>query len=307
MIHPSIAAKGEFMRPNSSRLFQLVALVAALLTAACETARLPDYQRFADAGVGYTDAVPAVLDSAFTEAVRADSAVLRSVREQVPDASTRAQRLSQNTQLLRERQVLLAALGEHAQLLRGYFVLLQQLASTDSDAAIGTRTQTIVDRLTALRPEIAAFRIGRRSIGETAGVIGPLVVSVLRARALEAELRRNGTAIKDAIALQRAALQLLAEQTRENARLGQIADERDRVTLPFARPGDLPRDWDSQRLQALRPSPSLDEVLAAEAAAKSLETALAAVAQDRTDDVSIEQLVRDVKRLQALVERAFRR
>ena len=295
------------MNRFGSRLVRAVAVTAALLAAACETLKLPDYQRFADAGVGYADAVPSALDAAFLEAVRADSAVLRTVREQLPDVGARAQRLSQNTALLRERQDLLAAFADHAQQLRAYFVVLQQLAGSDGDAVVGTRTQAIVDRLTKLRPQLADFRIGRRSVGEVAGGVAPLVVSALRARALEAELKRNGTAIKDAIALQRAALELLVEQTRENARLGQSADERDRVTLPYARAGELPRDWDLQRLQALRPSSGLEEVLAAEAAARSLEAALAAVAQDRTQDFSIEQLVRDVRRLQSLAERGFKR
>lgn len=295
------------MQPFGSRLARLVVVGVALLTAACETLKLPDYQRFADAGVGYADAVPAALDSAFTEAVRADSAVLRSVREQVPEAGTRAQRLSQNTTLLRERRAQLDALGEHARQLRAYFAELQLLASNEGDAAIGARTQSIVDRLAALRPEIAGLRIGRRSVGEVASGVGALAVSAMRARALEAELRRNGAVIKDAIALQRAALELIAEQTRENARLSQGADERDRVTLPYARSGDLPRDWDWQRLQALRPRPGLDAVVAAEAASRSLDAAFAAVALDRPQDPTIDQLVRDVRRLQALVERGFRR
>jgi hypothetical protein len=295
------------MQPIGSRLARLVVVAVALFTAACETLKLPDYQRFAEAGIVYGESVPAALDSAFTEAVRADSAVLRSVREQVPEAGIRAQRLAQNTALLRERRAQLDALGEHARQLHAYFVELQLLASSDGDAAVAARTRSIVDRLTALRPEIADLRIGRRSVGEVASGVGALAVSAMRARALEAELRRNGAVIRDAIALQRAALDLLAEQTRENARLSQGAEERDRVTLPFARGGDLPRDWDWQRLQALRPRPGLDAVVAAEAAARSLDAAFAAVALDRLQDPSIDQLVRDVRRLQALVERGFRR
>jgi hypothetical protein len=295
------------MQPIGSRLARLAVIAVALLVAACETLKLPDYQRFAEAGIGYAEAVPAALDSAFTEAVRADSAVLRSVREQVPEAGARAQRLSQNTALLRERRAQLDALGEHARQLHAYFAELQLLAANDADAAAAARTRSIVDRLAALRPEIAGFRIGRRSVGEVASGIGTLAVSAMRARALEAELRRNGATIRDAIALQRAALDLLAEQTRENARLSQGAEERDRVTLPYARGGDLPRDWDWQRLQALRPRPGLDAVIAAEAAARSLDSAFAAVALDRPQDPSIDQLVRDVRRLQALVERGFRR
>lgn len=307
MIPRTVGAQGDRMHIFGSRLIRLAALSAALLAAACETVKLPDYQRFADAGVGYADAVPAVLDSAFTEAVRADSGVLRRIREQVPDVAVRSQRLADSTEKLRVRQQQLAKLSEHAQQLRSYFVQLQALASTDADAAVGSRTQAIVDRLTALQPEIAGIELDGRRVGQAAGGVAQLAVAVLRARALEAELKRNGTTIRQAIALQRGALEILAEQTRANAASAQRAEERDRVALPFVRPVELPRDWDWQRLQSLRARPSLDAVLAAEAAARSLDAALAAVARDRPEDFSVEQLVRDVKRLQTLTERAFRR
>jgi hypothetical protein len=233
--------------------------------------------------------------------------VLRRVREQVPDVSVRSQRLADSTQKLRARQEQLAKLSEHAQLLRGYFVQLQALAATDADAAVGSRTQAIVDRLTALQPEIAGIELDGKRVGEAAGGVAQLAVAVLRARALEAELKRNGATIRQAIALQRGALEILAEQTRANAASAQRAEERDRVALPYARAGELPRDWDWQRLQSLRTRPALDAVLAAEEAARSLDAALVAVARDRTEDFSVDQLVRDVKRLQALTERAFRR
>lgn len=295
------------MNKFGARLVRTVVMATALLAGACETIKLPDYQRFADAGVGYADAVPGVLDSAFVEAVRADSGVLRRMREQVPDVSVRSQRLADSTEKLRVRQQQLGKLADHAQLLRGYFVQLQALASTDADAAVGSRTQVIVDRLTALQPEIAGIEIDGKRVGQAAGGVAQLAVAAMRARALEAELRRNGATIRQAIALQRGALEILADQTRANAASAQRAEERDRVALPYVRAGDLPRDWDGQRLDSLRATPSLDAVLAAEAAAKSLDAALAAVARDRPEDFSVDQLVRDVKRLQSLAERAFRR
>lgn len=295
------------MQPIGSRLARILVVGVVLLTAACETLKLPDYQRFADAGVGYADAVPAVLDSAFTEAVRADSGVLRRIREQVPDVSVRSQRLNDSTAKLRERQQQLARLGEHAQQLRAYFLQLQALAGTDGDAAVGSRTQAIVARLAELQPQIGGIEFDGKRVGDAVGGVAQLAVASMRARALEAELKRHGAAVRQAISLQRAALELLAEQTRANADSAQRAEERDRVILPYARSGDLPRDWDAQRLQSLRAGPSLEAVQAAEAAARSLDAALVAVAQDRPDDFSIERLVREVKRLQVLAELVTRR
>ncbi|MHC5007013.1 MAG: hypothetical protein ACYTGF_06595, partial [Planctomycetota bacterium] len=70
-------ANGSFMARVLSRS---IVLAAAVGLAACTTARVDQFERFAEAGVAYSGAIDALTLEAANAAIDADSAVLARAR-----------------------------------------------------------------------------------------------------------------------------------------------------------------------------------------------------------------------------------
>lgn len=281
----------------------LIALIVVATGCATQSARVDEFGRFAQAGVAFADALPPVLDDSLASTVATDSLVL--VKERA--ALSRDQRnafLESSRADLQQRQRLLDDLRQHANLLRAYFVALDNLASTDAQSSgLTDVAQGLVSELGKLNTDIAGATIGETPLSE---LIGPAVnfgVVTWQAASLNRELERNAPAIERELALQRAALDSLARAMRAELEARLEKEYSERVGLPYIRDVTLPADWSERRLEALRRRLELQSVDAARQAARSLHNAFVALVEGSLGDIALGTLMTDINALLGVIER----
>jgi hypothetical protein len=273
-------------------------LVAGLAGSAsgCATtqARLDQFEAFAVAGVQFADAVPVVLDESFEATVRTSSLVLEEARPTL-DQDARLTELAREDSLLARRLAILTDLKGHARALRGYFIALRSLAWTDIESSgLTDVTGSLLERLGHLSPTIGSATVGGREIGDLVSPAVEFTVGQFQSAALEDELRRHAPAIERELALQQAALEVVAEAMRADLETQAAAEDRDRIDLPFARSGTLPASWSQRRLDSFRRQIRLSSVDAASQAAETLRSSFVALVQGRLGGALIGALAQDV-------------
>ena len=92
-----------------------VVLVFALglVSTACATARVGQFDAFARAGIQFTDAVTPVVDQAFETAVATDTLLLLRARKDLTSSEERLERLQSSDEVLSERLQILNDLKRH--------------------------------------------------------------------------------------------------------------------------------------------------------------------------------------------------
>ena len=218
-----------------------IPFVFTLVISGCSAGRtIESAGRFATAGIAYTDSIPAVIDESFELAVMANSLTLSQTRENRPGKLERANLLAQHDEELEVRLALLRDLKRHAKLLRSYFIALRSITQTDAAAGITEATQSLVDRMTELRPEIAEASVGGISISDLIAPAVELAVGAYQGAVLESELEERGPVIERELELQRAVLKAISEQMISDRDLQLQVEERNPLVIEFARPIHLP-------------------------------------------------------------------
>ena len=276
------------------------ALVLAGLTA-CTSLPPPELQIVTQSGAKFAHSVPPLLDTALNEAISANSATL-IMEHATTSADARRTALLEANSAYRERRKIFADVGNHARLLKAYFVAMAALAETSGDSAIATTAQSLVNEMGKLSPTIEKFEIGGRSVASITGSVAPLVVADLRSAALERELRRNGDAVVSAIELQRAFLQAVAGDLEAQLAAEQQDQAFESVIEPYLASGPLPSDWAQLRAAALQQSPSVSTLRAAASTAENLKITFVAAAEGSASFGIRAQLRDDADNLAALVQ-----
>jgi hypothetical protein len=278
----------------AARCTLVAGLAGALSACATTQARIDQFETFAVAGVGFADAVPAVLDESFESTVETSSLVLREARPLL-DQDTRLAELETQDSLLTERLAILTDIKRHARAVRAYFVALQTLAQSSAESSgLTDVTRGVLERLGGLSPTIRTATVGGMEIGQLVAPAVELTVGQFRSIALEDELRRHATALERELALQQAALEAVAEAMRADLDAQAAAEDRDRIYLPYARSGALPADWGQRRLDSFRRQTRLTSVEAAAQAAETLRSSFVALVEGGLGDALLGALVQDV-------------
>jgi hypothetical protein len=278
----------------------IVALVSAGLTA-CGTPPPAQFESVAQSGEKFAESVPPLLDTALNEAISANSATLIMEHATASEDARRTALLEANS-AYRERRKIFADVGNHARLLKAYFVAMAALADTSGDSAIGGTAESLVNEMGALSPAIGSFEIGGRSVASITGSVAPVVVADFQSAALEEELRENGDAVVSAIELQRAFLQAVAGDLEDQLQAGQQDQEFKSVIEPYLASGPLPADWAQLRATALQQSPSVATLTTAASTAENLKISFIAMAEGNTSGGLFAQLQNDADSLAALVQ-----
>jgi hypothetical protein len=280
------------------------AIAAALLItslAGCATPQPTQFESVAQSGATFAGSVPPLLTTALDEAIAANSATLVMEHASASEDARKTALLEANN-AYRERAKIFADVGNHALLLKAYFVAMEALANTGSAGAVGSEAENLVDAMGTISPRIASFEIGGRSVGSIAASVAPLVVADFQDAALEEELRRNGDAVVRAIELQRAFLQAIAGDLGSQLAAQQQEQEFASVIEPYLSDDALPSDWATLRAAALEQSPSISTFTAAASAAETLKIAFIAAAEGAGFGGAFAQLQNDIDRLAALVQ-----
>jgi hypothetical protein len=289
--------------PLATRLPALaLALAAVGGPAGCTTARVDQFQRFAEAGVAYAGAIDALAGEAVNASIDADSAVLIRTREPLSETERRDTVLEHDT-LLKERAALLGDIRRHAALLRAYFVALAQLAESDAPAAIALEAEALAESIDRLGAQIGDQSVGGERIGDLAGSAAGIVVGGFRAGALERELRARAPMLQRELELQRAAMQAIADEMQADLEAIINQQELTEVIDPYRSSGSLPRTWARRRREILAAAPAAESVDAAATAAAALGQAFQALVERRYTLADSRAVLADVNAIVTLLER----
>ena len=276
--------------------------VAILGLTACATPPSAEVGTVAQSGIKFADSVSPLLNNALDGAIASNSDTLIMAHANASADARRTALLEANS-AYQERAKIFADVGNHAQLLKTYFVTLMALADTSGDSAIGSEAETLVNEMGALDENIAAYEIGGRSVASITGAVTPPVVAEFRSVAVERELREHGDDIVKAIELQRSFLRAVGEDLQSELAAEQQEQAFKNVIEPYVSSNPLPSDWKALRANALADgqTQSVAALNAAAATAENLKISFIAMAEGNGSAGLFTQLENDVNRLVALV------
>jgi len=291
---------GALPRPARGIARAIVVLsIAASLVACAGTAKIEEVQKFADAGIAFSDAMPPLYDESLKVTVETDSLVLEKARPNLPD---RLAALEQSKKLLLTRIEVLDDLKRHGGLLRQYFAALRTLASSDAPTEIGAATSDLVRQLVEIDNRLVPKSIGPVPIRDHLEEAATFAARAYQAAALNRELKANAETIDRELNLQQAALSALAEAMKADLETQMANEELERIVRPYVADKPLPSDWSARRLDAYKKRISLGSAEAAADAARNLRATFAALVERRLDGGGISMLIQDVKRVVAFVD-----
>jgi hypothetical protein len=295
-------------------------LLTALSLSACTTARVNHFKEFAHAGTSYVNAANVAITEAGNAAIDADSIVLREARAQLAaaregmtqpvlvqtikqDSQELARRITTHNELLKERLQLLGDIQVHMLLMRNYFVALGALAQSDEPSSIGEAAKGTVNALGKVSDRIKNAKVGQLPIANFVEPVVTIVVAQFQRAALEKELNTRATMIANELDLQKAAMEAIASDMRDNLMLIQAQEEQNIVLNPYRLAvGPLPTNWSDKRKEFLKKNQVLQSVEAAATAANSLKMSFIALVENRLGSTDIEALLQDINRILTLIE-----
>jgi hypothetical protein len=269
----------------------------------CSTARVSQFDRFAEAGGAYVGAVDELARVAAVIAVDADSAVLARARQGL-SGEERAMTVMEHDGLLRERVMILDDLRRHARLLEAYFASLAALADSDAPQAIAGATGDLVASLEAVGVRLAGARVGELRVDDLTGGITEIAIAGFRRAGLEQELEARGPAIRTELDIQRAAVQAIAETMRTDLEVVIAQRELIDVVEPYRQRGELARIWTDRRRDLLTANAALGSADAAVRAAEGLQTAFDALLERRFGVAEYMSVLADINQILSLIEAA---
>ncbi len=267
----------------------------ALWSVGCATTRLNDFNNLSTAGAAYVTATQAVLDSAATSAVSADSAILIAARPTLKETA-RQTRLKTSNNLLKQRLTLLSALSAHGKLLQQYFEAIGALSDPNATDTVATAAQSAYKSLSEISMSIKNAKVGATGMSTFIKDVADPVVATFKVRRLDTELKTRSSAIAREIALEQAAFAAISSdvktdlQVQQNLAMEAVLDQYDSAAA-------LPNDWASARLANLKTPTPVAALDAAAAAATKLQQAFSAVVGNRLDAAGFASLMSDTSNL----------
>ena len=277
-------------------------LLLLFFTVGCTTQRLNQFGKFAEAGKGYSEAIIALTDEAGNVAIDADSHVLIIARSGLSDSSTRATLYNAKTEVLKDLLTEFRKFRKHNELLKKYFIALNNIATSDASSEISEGTGKIVDELKKISPSIADAQIGDASVRDFTTKISALSVKVYQKKVLEDELEKNATLIAQELDLQHAFLSALAEDMEADLTVILNAKEYDEVSKPYVDKGKLPKSWIKNRRTLLSSYVVMGSVENAKKAAETLGKAFKKLVNNEIEAADFDDLFEDINSMLDLIE-----
>jgi hypothetical protein len=276
-------------------------MASSLLTlTGCATARLNQFNNFAQAGTTYMTASQTVIQAAGTAAINTDSTLLVKTRSSL-DQSQRTARVAASDALLKQRLQVLQLISAHGKLLQAYFEALASLSDAKAANSVGTATQGIYDSLAKMSPALKNAKMGATSVSSFMPTVIAPVVATFKVHALNEELKARSTAIANELALQEAAFSAIETELKTDTQEQQNFSETDSINQ-FAAAAPLPSDWASQRLALLSTPAAVASANAASKAATQLRSAFTAVVENRLDSAGFASLMSDISNMLTIAQ-----
>lgn len=280
-------------------------LIAAFGLSACESAqRINQADKFAKAGVVFTENLPGFYDEYYRLAIKADSVTLAQTREE--PGLTRAQlggRLNEANEDLKRTSAILGGLKEHATLLKQYFTAIKELTDESVGAGAGEATAALADRLEAARAEFGKGEPFGVPVPEIAGAVGNFVVVSLKNRALKRELDERGATIDAELAVQEAILKKLGRNMIAHHEAWVIVTLENPTFADYQNSKKaLPKRWYYKRLRYLTGEEAIDSATAAGEAMKEMRKAWRELAGGGPEGSTVDRLIGHINATIVLIE-----
>ena len=257
-----------------SRLL-LPALLLVALTG-CATAKIPQFEAFANAGTAYTQAVTGLITEVGEGAVNANSVKLLQNRALAPVSLSDFQQQDKD---MREYLAELSELQVQTTLLGNYFQALADLATSSAPESFATEVQSVATSLIGVTQEVRGTSVAQSTQtaeAQAAGSVGGLVVKEIQGKELERELNAHKDTIAQILKLQEELLSVLSSQAEANAQFTTALTYNQQVVTPFMS-GQVTtatqQSWMSERYSGLAQPVLVTQVNTAAQAAQSLQQA----------------------------------
>jgi hypothetical protein len=252
----------------------LPALLLAGLSG-CASARIPEFQAFADAGTAYTQAVSGLLTQVGNTAVNANSVQLLDSRALAAVALADFQQQDQD---MRNYLAELNRIDAQTTLLGDYFQALADLANSNAPQSFSTEVESVATTLEGVTEAVRGTTIAQaQPLAAAAGSVSGLVVQEIQGKELQRELNARKETIAEILRLQQKLLAVLSSQTEANTRFVNTLTYDQQVVAPFqagqvtAAPAQ--QSWMAQRLTFLSQPPLVQQVDTVAKAALDLQQA----------------------------------
>lgn len=294
------------MRSTSRSCWPALVLPALLSVGCATTAKISQFETFAQAGKAYAEAMNGspssdggLLDAAKDVLVDTNSEKLLQTVADFPGSVDRAAFKEQDS-AMRANLSELDLLKRQVTLLADYFTALSNLASTKAPESFGAElgsTVTSLDALSGALGETSLFKDTAAAQSVAQGV-GTLIVRGVQLRALQRELKERKQTIAEVLGLHQALLAALKAQISADQQLTRDRQYEEEVVAPFlagqVQEGNA-ASWKQDRVDLLGPAPVAQQVANAESAVKNLRSAWAKLLVNKLTASDVQAVVSDLE------------
>jgi len=281
---------------------KLVITISTVILFSCTSQRISQFTTFATAGESYSGAMVNLTQEAGKIAIDADSEHLLQFRDKYTEEDRKRIILERDSAL----KGLLETIGDiraHTSLLSRYFTALGQLAGSESPVTITARLTSLVSSLGTIHPKLVNASIGNVSVKDFIGSAAPFVISGIKQKKLEDELRRNAGTIERELELQNAILRALSEEMQNDLEMLLKLKDFNQVLQPYINTGQPGKEWKNNRKEVMTAYLSLDAVENAQAAAGEMKTAFLNLLENKISVSGFKTLFDNINAMIDLVEK----
>jgi hypothetical protein len=277
---------------RTERIASIVLAVAFLLSG-CDSNRLDQFASFAAAGSQYVQAFHKVTEKAGSAMIAVDSAALIVARNQagVGDAKT----VEQNDRALETYLANLRMIDSHANLLGAYFDAITRLANGKAADDTSAAAAALLDSIDSFNPQIEKAWFGDKNVKDYIKGGTNLTVTHFEVKALNDHLKKAAPTIDQALTLQEAAIQAIAEQMKASLSDTFTVRESMEVIQPYVQ--GPPANWSAHRESFLRTKMTIADVDNANVAIQKLHASFRELVQNRNASIDFAALLNDINKI----------
>lgn len=264
----------------------------------CATQLTNNAEKFAQAGIEFSDSIPLVIDESFKKSIQIDSQALLETRSFLVSKTIKEKffLLKKQNNALMKRAELFKDIKKHAKVLKAYFIALEYLASSDAPTSVEKATTSLLLEISKINEDMKnkltnkAFD-GAATLKEIIPKAGEYIVSGIKTKALELELKKNGKFIERELALFEGIMKLLEQTAIKENNTIQTQLMKNNINMPFIDNNKtISENWISSRTQIFLNATEISPFTIAKKSAQLLRLNFIAIIKGQLTSGNIENL-----------------
>ena len=278
---------------------------ALLFFNGCATQLTNNAERFAQAGIEFSDSIPLVIDESFKKSIEINSQALLETRSFLVSKTIKEKffLLKKQNNALMKRAELFKDIKKHAKVLKAYFIAIESLASSDAPTNVKENTTSLLLEISKINEDMKnkltnkAFD-GAATLKEIIPKAEAYIVSGIKTKALELELKKNGRAIEQELALFEGIMKLLEQTAIKENNTIQTQLMKNNINMPFIDNNkSISENWISSRTQIFLNATEISPFTIAKKAAQLLKLNFIAIIKGQSTKGNIKTLTITVNEL----------